>query len=56
MSHPTQSLLTLCNACDANTANPNDPGGYCDECLAEVDDEIATYWSKELNCFVTIPE
>jgi hypothetical protein len=30
--HPTADPLTLCNACDANAANPNDPAGYCDDC------------------------
>ena len=28
----TADPLTLCNACDAATANPSDPAGYCDEC------------------------
>jgi hypothetical protein len=37
--HPTASPLTLCNGCDANTANPNDPGGYCDECRNETEDD-----------------
>lgn len=33
--YPTSDPLTLCNGCDANTANPNDPAGYCDECRNE---------------------
>jgi hypothetical protein len=37
MPHPTQDALSLCNACDANTANPDDPAGYCDECREEIE-------------------
>jgi hypothetical protein len=36
MTHPTADPFTLCNACDANTANPSDPASNCDECRTEL--------------------
>ena len=33
----TLDPLTVCNSCDAQTADPDDPRGYCADCIAETD-------------------
>lgn len=41
--------LNICNNCDAATADPTDPRGYCAACIADTDDPTIIVWDRDLD-------